>query len=68
MGDSRVPHQAGKVAAVKMGVLVGHDIGEAGALGRFRPVLEAVVKRLEHVLRELRRTGIGVEKRKLFGH
>jgi hypothetical protein len=49
----RVSHQAAKVPAVEMRVFVGHYIGEAGALGGLRPMLEAVVKGLQNVFRKL---------------
>ena len=50
----RIAHQRGEVAAVKVRILIDHDIGEPGALGRFRAVLEAVIERLENLLGVLR--------------
>ena len=38
---------------MEMRVFVGHYIGEAGALGGLRPMLEAVVKGLQKVFRKL---------------
>jgi hypothetical protein len=57
-GPSRVSHQAAKVPAVEMGILVGHDIGKTGAAGGLRPMLKAVIQGLQEVFRELRRIRI----------
>jgi hypothetical protein len=50
----RVSHQAAKVPAVETGILIGHYVGEAGALGGLRPMLQAVVKGLQKVFRKSR--------------
>ena len=55
---ARLPHQIAEVPATETRVLVGHYIGQTGALGGFRTVLEAVVKGLQEAFRELWRTRI----------